>query len=361
MNTGDERLKPEGLLLKILKRPEFPPVFGTILVFVIFAFLATGDMFSLEGSLSWIEQAALIGILAVSVCLLMIAGEFDLSIGSMIGFAGMMMAIFIVEFEMNVSLSIILTMIVALGIGFLNGYLVIKTRLPSFIVTLGSLFILRGLTVALSRLLTNQTLVSGVNEHTAESILAAFFGGETFTSLFSFLAKAGIIATYDDGTPIVTGIKMVIVWWIGLSIVGVIILRLTKYGNWIYATGGDEQASKNMGVPTNKVKIALFMFTAFCATVFAACQVFDYGSADAQRGLLKEFEAIIAVVMGGALLTGGYGTVIGAFLGALIFGVVNIGISYTGIDSDYFRVFLGCMLLAAVIFSDSVRKKIMRQ
>ena len=152
---------------------------------------------------------------------------------------------------------------------------------------------------------------------------------------------------------------MVVVWWIGLTILGVIILRLTKYGNWIYATGGDEQASKNMGVPTNKVKIMLFMFTSFCACIFAACQVFDYGSADAQRGLLKEFEAIIAVVMGGALLTGGYGTVIGAFIGAVIFGVVNIGISHTSIDNDYFRVFLGCMLLIAVIFSDFVRKKVM--
>lgn len=357
--SKDERLKQESLVLKILKKPEFPPVFGVILVFAIFFFLASSDMFSLEGTLSWVEQAALIGILAVGVCLLMIAGEFDLSIGSMIGFAGMMMAILIVEYQINASLAIIITMIVSIFIGFLNGYLVIKTRLPSFIVTLGSLFILRGLTVALSRLLTNQTLVSGVNENAKDSLLTIFFGGETFQGLFTFLANHGIINTYDDGTPVVTGIKMVIVWWIGLSILGVIILRLTKYGNWIYATGGDEQASKNMGVPTNKVKIALFMLTALCACVFATCQVFDYGSADAQRGLQKEFEAIIAVVMGGALLTGGYGTVIGAFLGSLIFGVVNIGIGYTGIDNDYFRVFLGCMLLAAVIFSDSVRKKVM--
>lgn len=358
---ADERLKKETIFLKILKKPEFPPVFGAILVFVIFFFLADNRMFSLEGTLSWVEQAALIGILAVGVCLLMIAGEFDLSIGSMIGFAGMMMAILIVEFNINASLAIFITFIVSLAIGFLNGYLVVKTKLPSFIVTLGSLFILRGLTVALSRLLTNQTLVSGVNEHSSDSVLATFFGGETFTSLFSFLAKYGLIATYNDGTPVVAGIKMIIVWWIALTIFGVILLRLTKYGNWIYATGGDEQASKNMGVPTHKVKISLFMLSALCATIFAACQVFDYGSADAQRGLQKEFEAIIAVVMGGALLTGGYGTVVGAFIGALIFGVVNIGIGYTGIDNDYFRVFLGCMLLAAVVFSDSVRKKVMRQ
>lgn len=357
---NDERLKKETFFFKILKRPEFAPLFGLILVFIIFIILADKNMFSLEGTLSWTEQASLIGILAVSVCLLMIAGEFDLSIGSMIGFSGMMMAIFVVEYGLSAPVAVILTMICCMGIGFLNGYLVVKTKLPSFIVTLGTLFILRGLTIAISRLITNQTLVSGVRESTGDSIFAAFFGGEAFTSVFTFFAKIGIINSYDDGTPVVTGIKMVVVWWIGLTILGVIILRMTKYGNWIYATGGDEQASRNMGVPTNKVKIVLFMFTALTATIFAACQVFDYGSADAQRGVLKEFEAIIAVVMGGALLTGGYGTVIGASMGALIFGIVNIGISYTNIDNDYFRVFLGVMLLAAVVFSNSIRKKVMR-
>lgn len=138
MMKVDERLKQESFLKKAFKKPEFPPVFGVILTFVIFFFLASGDMFSLEGTLSWVEQAALIGILAVGVCLLMIAGEFDLSIGSMIGFAGMMMAIFIVEYKINASLAIIMTMLFSAGIGFLNGYLVIKTKLPSFIVTLGS-------------------------------------------------------------------------------------------------------------------------------------------------------------------------------------------------------------------------------
>ena len=329
-------------------------------MFLVFFMIAEDAMFTLEGVLSWTEQAALIGIIAVGACLLMIGGEFDLSVGSMIGFSGIIMAIMTVEYGIPAWISIITAFIIASGIGFLNGYIVVKTKLPSFIVTLASLFILRGLTVAISRLLTDQTLVGGVKEASEGDWLASLFGGEAFTGLFTYFAEMGMIATYDDGTPVVTGIKMLLVWWIALTVIGVVILRLTKYGNWIYATGGDEQASKNMGVPTDKVKILLFMGTAVCATIFAACQVFDYGSADAQRGLLKEFEAIIAVVMGGALLTGGYGTVIGASLGALIFGIVNIGISYTSIDSDWFRVFLGLMLLGAVMLSNSVRKKIMR-
>jgi simple sugar transport system permease protein len=317
-------------------------------------------MFTLEGVLSWTEQSALIGILAVGACMLMISGEFDLSIGSMVGFSGMVMAILSVEYSVAPWISIIIAFIIACSIGFLNGYIVVKTKLPSFIVTLASLFILRGLTVAIARLLTGQTLVGGVNDVSKGDWLASLFGGEAFTGVFIWLADAGLIERFADGTPVVSGIKMLLIWWVGLTIVGVFILRVTKYGNWIYATGGDEQAAKNMGVPTDKVKIMLFMLTACCATIFAACQVFDYGSADAQRGLLKEFEAIIAVVMGGVLLTGGYGTVIGASLGALIFGIVNIGISFTGIDSDWFRVFLGMMLLGAVMLSNSLRKTIMR-
>jgi len=356
----DERLSAEPFFSRFFKKPEFTSVVGVVGVFLVFFAIADDAMFNLEGVLSWTEQAALIGILAVGACLLMIGGEFDLSVGSMIGFSGMVMAIMTVEYGVPAWISIISAFIISCSLGFLNGYIVVKTKLPSFIVTLASLFILRGLTVAISRMLTNQTLVGGVTEASEGDWLASLFGGEAFTGLFLYLADLGIIEKFADGTPVVTGIKMLLVWWIGLTIIGIVILRLTKYGNWIYATGGDEQASKNMGVPTDKVKIMLFMATAFCATVFAACQVFDYGSADAQRGLLKEFEAIIAVVMGGALLTGGYGTVIGACLGALIFGIVNIGISYTAIDSDWFRVFLGMMLLGAVMLSNSVRKKIMR-
>ncbi|NQY92826.1 MAG: ABC transporter permease [Campylobacteraceae bacterium] len=357
---SDERISEESFFTRVMKKPEFTSVVGVLGVFLVFLIIADDAMFTLEGVLSWTEQAALIGILAVGACMLMISGEFDLSVGSMIGFSGIIMAIMTAEYGIPAWISIISAFVIACSLGFLNGYIVVKTKLPSFIVTLASLFILRGLTVAVSRLLTDQTLVGGVKEAAGDDWLASLFGGEAFTGLFLYLADLGIIETFADGTPVVTGIKMLLVWWIVLTIIGVVILRLTKYGNWIFATGGDEQASKNMGVPTDKVKIMLFMATAFCATVFAACQVFDYGSADAQRGLLKEFEAIIAVVMGGVLLTGGYGTVIGACLGALIFGIVNIGISYTAIDSDWFRVFLGMMLLGAVMLSNSIRKKIMR-
>ncbi|MEM7198223.1 MAG: ABC transporter permease, partial [Pseudomonadota bacterium] len=160
-----------------------------------------------------------------------------------------------------------------------------------------------------------------------------------------------------NGAPELTGVPMLLLWWIGIGIVTTWILVRTRWGNWVYASGGNENAARAMGVPVAQVKISLFMFTAFCASVFAACQVFDFGSADAARGFLKEFEAIIAAVIGGAILTGGYGTVIGACLGAIVFGVVAQGFFYTRVDADWFRVFLGGVLLGAVIFNTYVRKR----
>lgn len=358
-SSNDERVRKVSVLNRLLSRPELGSVSGTILVFLFFAIVAwDSGMFNADGIMNWTTVSAQLGIIAVGACLLMIAGEFDLSIGSMIGFAGMMIAIPSVYWGWPVWLAIIFAFVGAMAIGFINGYIVVKTGLPSFIVSLAFLFILRGLTIALSIMLTNKTILSGVSEVAEGDILAAAFGGEIGMGFFQWLADVGLLEAYGDGTPIVSGIPMVVIWWFIITIIASFVLLRTKFGNWIFASGGDANAAKNVGVPTEKVKISLFMFTAFCATVFAACQVLEFGSAAADRGLLKEFEAIIAAVIGGALLTGGYGSVIGAFFGALIFGVVQMGIFFTGVDSDWFRVFLGVMLLIAVLFNNFIRKKV---
>jgi simple sugar transport system permease protein len=168
----------------------------------------------------------------------------------------------------------------------------------------------------------------------------------------------GIGKLLDSGEPLVPGIPKVILWWFALAAVSAFVLAKTRYGNWILAVGGDANAAKNVGVPVKRVKISLFVLTAFCSCLFAVLQVCDIGSAAADRGLQKEFEAIIAAVIGGTLLTGGYGSVIGACFGALIFGVVQIGITYTNVSSDWFRVFLGVMLLLAVLFNHYVRRRV---
>ena len=171
------------------------------------------------------------------------------------------------------------------------------------------------------------------------------------------MARAGWIDANANGMPLVEGLPASILWWIGLTALATWILLRTHFGNWIFAVGGDEVAARNVGVPVNRVKIILFAVTAVSAVLFAATQITEVGSADTLRGTQKEFDAIIAVVIGGTLLTGGYGSAIGAFLGALIYGTVQIGILYTGVDSDLFKVFLGLMVLMAVLFNNYVRRR----
>jgi simple sugar transport system permease protein len=354
----DERLRKVGFFHKLLRRPELGAIGGTILVFAFFLLVA-GDsgMFSPKGIVSFLEVSAQLGILAVAAALLMIAGEFDLSIGSMIGAAGMVIAIPAVVWGLPLWLCIILAFAVAVLVGWTNGYLVNRTGLPSFIVTLGFLFILRGLTIGFTRLITGRTQVSGIKDLAANDWLAPLFSGEVGQGLMVWLAQQGWLATNQAGNPVISGIPVSVVWWIVLAIIATWVLLKTQFGNWIFACGGDKVAARNVGVPVARVKITLFICTACAAALLATLQVLSSGSADVLRGSQKEFEAIIAVVIGGTLLTGGYGSAIGAVFGALIFGTVRQGIFFTGVNTDWFYVFLGAMTLVAVMFNNYVRKK----
>nr|WP_306264782.1 ABC transporter permease [Pararhizobium sp. IMCC3301] len=360
---ADERIKQRSRFREALIRPELGGICGTILVFAFFLLTASDSgMFNSQGIMNWSIVSAQFAIIAVGACLLMIAGEFDLSVGSMIGFAGMMIAIFSITLGWPVWIAIVVTFVLCTAIGGLNGYIVVRTGLPSFIVTLAFLFILRGFTIFLPQTIERKTIIGGIRDVAEGDWLAALFGGKILTGLFQWLGDAGIIATFDRGSrvgeSVVDGIPMLIVWALVLIIFGHFLLTKTRFGNWIFAAGGDPQAARYVGVPVNRVKILMFMFTAFCATVFATSQVMEFGSAGADRGILKEFEAIISVVIGGALLTGGYGSVIGAALGALIFGVVQQGLFFAGVESSLFRVFLGVILLLAVILNTYIRRMI---
>jgi simple sugar transport system permease protein len=363
--TTDERLRRTGRLRKLLARPEFGALSGLLLVFTLFGLSAGGSgMFSAEGVINWGTVAAYLGIIAVGAALLMVAGDFDLSIGSMIGFAGMMLAIPCLYWGWPVWLAVTFAFLVAMALGCLNGWLVVRTGLPSFIVTLAFYFMLRGLSLAVSVLMTDKTIVSSNGDAVLRDLISAdpvvqlLFHGYVMTGLFDSLAHLGWLAARDDGHALAGGIPKVMVWWAALTAAGAFVLARTRAGNWILAIGGDRVAANNVGIPVGKVRLALFVVTAFCAALFAVLQVADAGSAAADRGLQKEFEAIIAAVIGGCLLTGGYGSVVGASLGALIFGVVQIGIGYTSIDSNWYRVFLGGMLLAAVMFNNFILRRV---
>ena len=355
----DERLRKTSFLTGAMRRPELGALAGLVLVIIFFLFTASPTMFTLSGVMTILAPASQLGILAIAAALLMIGGEFDLSIGSMIAFTGLAFAAFLVNAHWPLSLAIVATLAFACVLGAINGQLVILTRLPSFIVTLAFLFILRGLTLVGLKFATGgSTQLRGVDEVVQDGVVKSLFSGVAFQGLFSWLAGQGLIEKFDTGLPKVSGVPVSIIWFIGFAIVATWVLLRTRVGNWIYAAGGDANAARNSGVPVSRVKTGLFMLTACAAALVAILTVLDAGSTDARRGVQKEFEAIIAAVIGGCLLTGGYGSAIGAFVGAIIFGVVSIGLTYTTFDSDWFQVFLGAMLLIAVLFNNYIRRKV---
>ncbi|MGH7466470.1 MAG: ABC transporter permease [Longimicrobiales bacterium] len=311
-----------------------PALGGALFVWLLFALLAGAPFVGSQGLAAYLNAAAPIGILAVPVALLMIAGEFDLSIGSIIGLCSMTQMLLVVEAGWPLGPALLASAALAVGIGLTNGLIVVRTGLPSFLVTLATLFMARGLTIAVTRLVTGRTQLGGLHQHEDAGWADVLFG-----------------------TDLIGNVQLSVVWWILLAGLGSWCLLRTRFGNWILASGGASEAARNSGVPVARVKVSLFVCTALAAALVATLQVVRYDGADALRGELQEFRAIIAVVIGGTLLTGGYGSVLGSTLGALIFGMVQQGIVLTGANADWFQVLLGALLLAAVLANHTLHKR----
>ena len=514
-----DRLEAKSWLNAVLARPEIGPIGVMLLLFGMLGYFSipagefslnpfAGEGFNALGVRNNLRVISQLGIIALGAGLLIIAGEFDLSIGSMIGFAGACMAMILrwgfaivipylsfdggmhIEFftlihitDVSPLTAIGITMCFTLFFGWLQGYIVVKSGLPSFIVTLGGLFFLRGLTEVSLRAFNHrpdqtkgattvteipdikniievpgygemereaakalpeadlQAIVSSLpadtiaaiterleytynrvaeaktdillakgvkpleralenalasgNDFMANTIqdkianfkidpvvaktvtdadiarayldsivtarpVANFFGGDILEPVFDWLYFPIDWNTNNFGNQFAPGLYSCVMIWVLLSILCYIVLSKTQAGNWIYSTGGNLNAAKANGVPTNKVKISLFIFSAFCATIFAACQVFEVNTADAAKGNLKELEAIAAAVIGGIVMTGGFGTIMGIIVGAFIFGIAKEAFFYIpGIDGSFYRVFLGLVIVASALLNENIRKRIM--
>lgn len=356
--SRDERLLRTPLFVRVMRRPELGAVAGFVVVVVFFLFTANASMFTIAGIMSWMVPAAQLGILAVAASLLMISGEFDLSIGSMIGFAGMVFGACLVIWDLPLWLAIVVTLAMAASYGFINAQIVLRTGLPSFIVTLAFMFGLKGATLVGLKLLTGVTILTGVKEATEGDWLRLFLADDAFESAFLWMGSQGWIDTFRSGVPKAKGVPVEVLWLLLLTIVATFVLVRTRFGNWIYASGGDAHAARTSGVPVERVKTILFMGTACSAALVSIITVLTVGTTHTLAGTLKEFEAVIAAVVGGCLLTGGYGSAIGAAVGAIIFGMVQIGLTYTSFDLDYYLVFLSGMLLAAVAANNYIRRRV---
>ncbi|MDG2198134.1 MAG: ABC transporter permease [SAR324 cluster bacterium] len=514
-----DRHRQKNWFQTMLARPEIGPLGVMLLLFGMLGYFSipegqfslnpfTGEGFNALGIRNNFRVIAQLGIVALGAGMLIISGEFDLSVGSMIGFAGGCMAMilkwgfaviipypsfadgFTIEgfrlFEIqNVSplTAILITLCLTLSFGWFQGWFIVKSGISSFIVTLGGLFFLRGLTEvsyrafnkkedqtagsttvtdlpdiksiievpglgemereAAKSLPTNQLLevlktapestvaklteqLSYANEKVAatKTVLqesrmtqtlqrsldnaiqsgneamqkmlqakidagvqipevkakvvtdfdlakayidtlptarpvAEFFGGDILKPLFDWLYFTVDWNVNNFGNQFAPGLYACVMIWLIMALFCYIVLSKTQAGNWIYSTGGNLSAARANGVPTNRVKISLFVFTAFCATMFAACQVFEVNTADTAKGNLKELEAIAAAVIGGVVLTGGFGTILGILLGTVIFGIAKEAFFYIpGVDGSFYRVFLGAVLVSAALTNENIRKRI---
>lgn len=332
--TAAER-SPPGLdsLRGLVRRPEFGAFLGTVVVYVFFA-VATGDngFVSLAGTAGWLNTAAELGIVAIPVALLMIGGEFDLSVGSLIGATSIFIAIASGHFGVPIELSIIGALGLGVLVGLFNGIVTVRTGLPSFIVTLVSLLALAGLALGMSRMLVGTPNVSLRVEGYVKDLFAARWGQANIS----------------------------ILWWLAVAAVAGWVLARTRFGNWVLATGGDKNSAREAGVPVERVKITLFVATALGAVLVGIIQTLEFNGGEATRGQVYVFNSIIAAVIGGTFLQGGYGTAVGVTLGTMTYGIVSLGIYYTGWNADWAQLFLGVLLLFAVLTNNMFRKLALR-
>ncbi|MEY2874042.1 MAG: hypothetical protein RLZZ373_1413 [Pseudomonadota bacterium] len=314
---------------RLLRRPETGSLLGLLAVFVFFAVTAGADFLAPAGVASWLNVAAEIGIVALPIGLLMIAGELDLSIGAIIPASSLTLAIISGHYHLPEAVGIVAALGVGLLVGLLNGFLVTRIQVPSLIVTIGTLFALMGFTLGMSVLLTGATSTAIVPSATAKALLGQFVGGMFQVTIF---------------------------WWIAATAVAFYLLHVSPFGNWIFALGGDRVSARNAGIPTDRLTITLYMLSGVSAAFVGVSQAMVYQTAQVVGGQSFIFNSIMCVVIGGVVLTGGFGSVVGILFGTITFAMANQGIYFTGFDPNLGSIIIGALLLTAVLTNDSFRQ-----
>jgi simple sugar transport system permease protein len=320
---------------RLLGRPEIGALVAAIVIFIFFLIVAPAFR-SAPAFFTVLYQSSTIGIVAVGVGMLMIGGEFDLSAGVLVTAAGLLNAMFCYQLGINLWVGAILSLAFCLVIGFLNGYLVMRTGIPSFLITLGTFFILQGANLGVTKLVTGSVSSPNIDQ---------MDGYASLNWIFAHEFQIGSVT-----------LNITVIWWLLFVALSAYVLQRTKIGNWIYAVGGNAASARAVGVPVTAVKVGLFMTVAFLGWFTGMHYLYNFNVLQAGNGVGNEFLYIIAAVVGGTLLTGGYGNAIGVALGAFIFGMTSLCIVYAGWDPNWFRAFLGVMLLLAVMVNLYVKK-----
>lgn len=324
VDTGTGRVK-ENLFLflsRIRRWPEFGVILAFSTIFVVFSLLAPKfvSLRNLTGVFTIVSE---LGIITIGVAFLMIAGEFDLSVGSVYALCGFLFVTLANSF--NSVLALIITLVVAACIGFLNGTITLRAGIPSFITTLGTMMFLRGLMLA----------VTG-----GRSVV---YNGDLIvpTMLTRFIGR---------------GFRPSHIWFLALALFFSFILTRTRYGNWVFATGGKKEVARAMGINVNRVKVVNFMISAVLAGLAGIIVINRFGVANASFGTGMELEAIASAVIGGTFLMGGYGTIIGAFFGAFLVGMMRTGLLMVGAPAYWYQAFVGAILITAATINIKLRR-----
>jgi len=313
----------------LLGRPEAGGAITVVVIYVFFAIVGQeGGFTTLDATASWLSNAAELGIIAIPLGVLMIAGEFDLSVGTVVGATSITVAIVTGYFDMSPWLGIGIAAVIGVLVGLVNGVIVVRTKLPSFIVTLAMMLILAGLAIFVSSSITGAASISAAPTGAAKDIFAGEWNG--FGTSIVFCGVLLVIAT--------------------------VMLQKTRFGNWIYATGGNESTARMMGVPTARVKILLFIGSSLGAVLVGVIQTLTFSNGSISLGSQYVFTGIAAAVIGGVLLTGGFGSAIGAVFGALTYGIVSLGVFYLGWDANLTQLFIGILILVAVFLNARLRR-----
>lgn len=325
---------PSSWPSQLLAKSWFGPLLAAILMFAFFAVTGGSKGFlSISGTAGWLNTAAELGIIAIPVGLLMISGEFDLSTGSVVGAASIIVAVGTGFYGLPIALTAGTALVLGVLVGSFNALLVNATRLPSFIVTLASNFLLAGSALGLSRLIAGSSNVSLKDAGFLEPLLASK----------------------------VMGFNISILWWAVAALLAGWVLQQTRFGNWIFATGGNLDGARRAGVPVNRVKLVLFVWTSVSAAFVGILQAVAYNSGNAVSGQGYVFQTAIAAVIGGVLLTGGFGSVPGIVFGTMIYGIVSLGLFYTGWPTDWLSTFIGGLLVIAVLTNNVLREAALRR
>jgi simple sugar transport system permease protein len=314
---------------RFLRLPEAGAGISLVVVVLFFVIFGHVGISTFLGAASWVNFAANLGIVAIPVGILMMAGEIDISIGAMIPAGSMGIAIASGYYGLPIVVGIMISLGIGVVVGLVNGVLTTRTSVPSLIITLGTLVAMQGIVLSASVMLTHSAGVPLTAPQWSKLIFGQLLGGSY---------------------------QVIILWWLALAAIYHFVMRYTPFGNWIFAMGGDKDSARNAGIPTRRMTIALFVLSATSASFVGMCGAILFNSAQVSGGMNYIFNVIVSVVVGGVLLTGGFGSVIGIFFGTLTFAVVNQGIYFTNIDRNWSSLIIGIMLLVAVLMNNLFRK-----